>query len=94
MSADRLRAFLRGGDKQYAYESDDERLCARYGREIHSAFHGPDLDPDRDNPARWGDVHRRAVARARARTPQPHTGPRRQPSPPLPDEFQWKEPNA
>ena len=87
-----LRAFLRGGDKPYRYETDDERLCAAYAFEINSAFNGPTLDHDRDYPAKWGDLHRRAVARARARTPQPRTGPRHQHNPnqqTLPEEYQW-----
>jgi hypothetical protein len=87
-----LRAFLRGGFKRYQYESDDERLCAAYGAEINSAFHGPALDPDRHDPAKWGGVHRRAVARARARTPQPRQGPRHLDPDQLeiPKELQWK----
>lgn len=94
MPANGLRDFLRNGSRNYSYQSYNERLLARYGYEINSAFHGPDLDPDHADPAKWGDVFRRAVQRAEAAVPQPREGPRHSVPDPdqltIPEELQWK----
>lgn len=64
MTARSVRDFLRGGWRSYQYPTYNQRLCARYGYELNSAYSGPTLDVDRDRPASWGELHKRAVARA------------------------------
>lgn len=69
-----LLGFLRGGDKRYHYGSDDERLCARYGHELHKRFVTAAAHPGWPDPERWGEIHRAAVRAAREAVPQPREG--------------------